>query len=86
MTDETPSYELFRARSRGWLTQLIVSLEPGIPHKIVREGRNSEVLRPQVYIAAKRQGIQVATRSIDGELWVCLLRPEDIKQGKETAK
>ena len=73
-----PTYEMFTQKShspsgaRAWLR----SLEPGVPQRIP-EHLNARSLRSDAYNAARLLGFKIAIRTIDGETWLCKLKPED---------
>ncbi len=85
--NEAPDYELFRHRGGhppGWAALFTESLVAGIPQRIPIEESKATSGIPQhrygnvIRVAAKRQNFTVTVRTVDGELWACRLRDEDV--------
>ena len=75
-----PPYDVFLKRgprSRVW-EDLVQDLEPGVPRLVaIPDDRTVPAVQSRITGAAARLGVRVRTRTVNGEVWVCLLRPED---------
>lgn len=71
-----PTYGMFTTRAAGGVTDFIRNLTAGVPAR-VPEGFNINSVRSACRVMGKELGCQIAIRTIDGETWLCKLKPED---------
>lgn len=76
-----PDYRLFATNARrGWTLEFVESLEVGVPQRAPDHVQASRTSAAQsIRNTAVRRGIPISIRTIDGAVWVCRLKPEDVK-------
>ncbi len=73
-----PTYDTFTARGRGGIRSFLRNLKEGVPTKPPAD-INIVSLKGDAPAVGKLLGCKFALRTIDGEMWVCRLKPEDAK-------
>ena len=83
----SPTYETFITRpgrdpKRDALSECLESLGPGDFKMLPVPWRdaNAKSMSHRFRETAKRLGVKFAIRTIDGKVWVCRLKPEDVKE------
>lgn len=80
MSDK-PAYEIFsrpHERSSTGLAPWMRSLKEGDPQRIPVEFMSRTNWTSAMYRASKVAGFKVSIRTIDGEKWICRMKPQDV--------
>ncbi len=79
-----PTYEDFKnvAPGRpGWTRAFVATLTPGQPARVPLDGRRRASAQNalQLHRREHKVPLRTSTSLVPGELWVCLMKPEDVK-------
>jgi hypothetical protein len=73
-----PTYEMFAKRSARGVKDFLRNLTVGVPEP-VPEQFNVTSVRSACPVIGKELGCKIALRAVDGQMWACRLKPEDVK-------